>query len=120
MESIALAIHVLLAVGLVVLILMQQGKGADMGAAFGAGASATVFGSRGAGNFITRTTAVLATLFFVTSLVLAYLASQRATPTAVEAFEETAVTQDKAPTMPEVPAQPSEEPGAVPIAPPVE
>jgi len=76
MESILVVVHLLLAIGLVGLVLVQHGKGADMGAAFGSGASATVFGSAGAGNFLSRATAVLAALFFVTSLALAYFAMQ--------------------------------------------
>lgn len=69
-------VHVLTALGLVVLVLMQQGQGASAGASFGAGASQTVFGGRGSGNFLTRATAVLATVFFVTSLTLAWQARQ--------------------------------------------
>lgn len=64
-----LVIFLLVSIGLVAMVMLQQGKGADMGASFGAGASATLFGSNGSGNFMTRTTAVLATLFFVLSLV---------------------------------------------------
>ena len=80
MESVLVVVHLLLAIGLVVLILMQHGKGADMGAAFGSGASASVFGSRGASNFLSRSTAVLATVFFITSLALAYFAMQSSEP----------------------------------------
>lgn len=72
-------IHVLVALALIGLVLLQHGKGADAGAAFGSGASATVFGSRGAGSFLSRTTAILATIFFGTSLVLAYFSSQQST-----------------------------------------
>ena len=68
--------HTLIALMIIVLVLLQRGKGADAGAAFGAGASGTVFGSRGTGNFFSRMTGVFATLFFVTSLTLAYLSSQ--------------------------------------------
>ncbi len=75
-DTALIIVHVAVAVGLVALILLQQGKGADMGAAFGAGASQTVFGASGAGSFLTRTTAVLATVFFITSLTLAYFAVQ--------------------------------------------
>ena len=75
--SILVAIDVLLAVGIIGLILIQQGKGADVGAAFGSGASGTVFGARGSASFLTSTTAILVALFFVNSLVLAYLASHR-------------------------------------------
>ena len=78
MQNVLFAIHVLLALGLIGLVLIQQGKGADMGAAFGAGASGTVFGSRGSGNFLTRLTAYVAAAFFASSLFLAYLASQTA------------------------------------------
>ena len=69
--------HTLIALGIIALVLLQRGKGADAGAAFGAGASGTVFGARGSGSFFSRATAVLATAFFATSLTLAYLSSQR-------------------------------------------
>ena len=80
MESVLVVVHLFLAIGLVGLILIQHGKGADMGAAFGSGASASVFGARGASNFLSRTTGILAALFFVTSLALGLLcdAEQRA------------------------------------------
>lgn len=68
-------IHVLIAVAIIAFVLLQQGRGADAGAAFGSGASGTVFGARGAASFLTRTTAVLAALFFSSSLILAYLTS---------------------------------------------
>ena len=72
-----LIIHTLIALSIIGLVLLQRGKGADAGAAFGAGASGTVFGARGSSNFFSRATAVLATAFFATSLTLAYLSSQR-------------------------------------------
>ena len=72
MVQVLIVFHVLLAIGIVVFVLLQQGKGADMGAAFGSGASGTVFGARGSASFLSRTTAVLAALFFITSLSLAY------------------------------------------------
>jgi len=78
MQTILIVIHLLLALALVGLVLLQHGKGADAGAAFGSGASATVFGSRGSTSFLSRATAVLATLFFITSLVLAYYSMQMA------------------------------------------
>ena len=83
LQNIILVFHVLVAVGLIILVLLQQGKGADAGAAFGSGASGTVFGSQGSASFLTRTTAILATLFFITSLSLAYLANQQAEPKSV-------------------------------------
>ena len=69
MYTILIIVQVLIAIGLVVLILLQHGKGADAGAAFGSGASSTVFGSQGSASFLTRITAVLATLFFLNSLL---------------------------------------------------
>ena len=72
-----LVVFLIVAIGLVGLIMLQQGKGADMGASFGAGASGTLFGSSGSGNFMTRMTAVLATLFFVISLILGNLSSNQ-------------------------------------------
>jgi preprotein translocase subunit SecG len=68
---------------LIVLILMQHGKGADAGAAFGSGASATVFGARGSGNFMTRATTIIAILFFIVCLSLAYISSHRNVPDSV-------------------------------------
>lgn len=73
--SVILAIHILVALGITGLVLVQHGKGADMGAAFGGGASGSLFGASGSANFLSRTTAVLAAVFFVTSLTLAYVAS---------------------------------------------
>lgn len=73
--SVVLAVHILAALGVIGLVLMQHGKGADMGAAFGSGASGSLFGASGSANFLSRTTAVLAAVFFVTSLTLAYVAS---------------------------------------------
>jgi preprotein translocase subunit SecG len=77
MHTVVLTIHVLLAIGVIGLVLIQQGKGADAGAAFGSGSSATVFGAGGSGSFLTRMTTALATLFFVTSLALAVIAANR-------------------------------------------
>ncbi len=75
-QKIVLAIHTLIAVLIIALVLLQRGKGADAGAGFGAGASGTVFGARGSASFFSRATAVLATVFFITSLGLAYLSMQ--------------------------------------------
>ncbi len=69
--------HTVIALLIIILVLLQRGKGADAGAAFGAGASGTVFGARGSGSFFSRATAVCATLFFASSLTLAYLSSQK-------------------------------------------
>ncbi|MBL4828025.1 MAG: preprotein translocase subunit SecG [Spongiibacteraceae bacterium] len=78
MEQIILIIHALAALAIIALILIQQGKGADMGASFGAGASQTLFGSGGGGNVLTKATALFATVFFVTSFGLAIVAKERA------------------------------------------
>jgi preprotein translocase subunit SecG len=103
MREIIVVVDILAAVGLVALVLLQQGKGADMGAAFGSGASQTLFGSRGTANFLTRTTAVLALVFFVANLTLAYLATAPERSSSV-------VTQTSTPEStpaPEVPAPPA-------------
>jgi preprotein translocase subunit SecG len=83
LQTLAVVFHVLLGLGIVGLVLLQRGKGADAGAGFGAGASGTVFGARGSASFLSRTTAILAALFFLTSLGLSYLFSQRSASTSV-------------------------------------
>ena len=88
--DILVVFHVFISLALIGLILIQHGKGADAGAAFGSGASTTVFGSSGSSSFVTRTSAFLATLFFVTSLTLAYFTIQRIEPKSVL---ESSVTQ---------------------------
>ena len=77
-EQIIIVFHVLVALGIIGLVLLQQGKGADMGASFGGGGSQTLFGPSGGGNVLTRATAVLAFTFFVTSFALAIIAKQKA------------------------------------------
>ncbi len=83
MMMVLLVVHVVICLALVGLVLIQQGQGADAGAAFGSGASQTVFGSRGAGSFLTRLTGGLATALFLTSLVLAYLGAHASGPASV-------------------------------------
>jgi preprotein translocase subunit SecG len=78
MESIIIVIHVLAAIAVIALVLLQQGKGAEMGASFGSGASQTLFGSSGSGNVLTKSTTIFATVFFITSLSLAVIARQSA------------------------------------------
>ena len=82
-NSILLIAQVILSIFLIVLVLMQHGKGADAGAAFGSGASSTVFGSKGSGNFMTKTTSVVGLLFFATCMSLAYVGSNRNAPDSV-------------------------------------
>ena len=83
LEQIILIVHVLVALAIVGLVLIQQGKGADMGASFGAGGSQTLFGPSGGGNVLTRATAIFATIFFVTSISLAVIAKQKSSEIAV-------------------------------------
>lgn len=77
LETVVIVVHLLGALGIVGFVLIQQGKGADAGASFGAGASATVFGSQGSATFLSRATAILAAIFFITSLGLAFFAKQK-------------------------------------------
>ena len=108
LQTLTVVFHVLLAIAIVGLVLLQRGKGADAGAGFGAGASGTVFGARGSANFLSRSTGVLIALFFATSLTLAYLAAQRKAPTSLLGTAP-AVTQP-APAAPPSSSPPSESP----------
>ena len=80
MQTLVLVLHVLAAGGIIVLVLLQHGKGADMGAAFGSGASGSLFGASGSANFLSRSTAAVATVFFVATLGLAYTQTALRTP----------------------------------------
>ena len=80
METLVWIIHLIVAAALIGLVLMQHGKGADMGAAFGGGSSGSLFGSTGSANFLSRTTGILATLFFLTSMGLGYFSLQNGKP----------------------------------------
>jgi preprotein translocase subunit SecG len=112
-ESVLLVLHVLVAVGICVLVLLQHGKGADMGAAFGSGTSGSLFGAAGSANFLSRTTGVLATVFFLSSLGLTYFGSTRSVPAGVErsimdTHTQTPKDVPPAPTTPSgAPAQPA-------------
>jgi preprotein translocase subunit SecG len=79
LHNLILVAQILSAVGMIGLVLVQQGKGADMGAAFGSGGSGSLFGATGGANFLSRSTAVLATVFFISTLALAYFSTQRNT-----------------------------------------
>jgi len=109
-----LTIHVLAGPGIVGLVLMQHGKGADMGAAFGSGASGSLFGATGSANFLSRTTAVLAGVFFVTSLALSYLATSRpkAGGSVMDNVPAQTAPAPKAPDAPAVPAPSGDAPNA--------
>jgi len=81
-KTLIIVVQILSALGVIGLVLLQHGKGADMGAAFGSGASGSLFGASGSANFLSRTTAVLATVFFASTLALTYLGSYHAKPSA--------------------------------------
>ena len=127
MQAVIQVLHLLTAVALVVLVLLQQGKGADAGAAFGSGSSGTVFGSQGSASFLTRATAILAALFFICSLALAYYSNSRLARNSVtdltgsvisEGIEEQAPNDVDVPAAPDVPTvSPSEGRSDVPSAP---
>ena len=124
MEQILVVIFMLASIGMVALILMQHGKGADAGAAFGSGASATVFGAQGSANFLSRTTAVLAAGWFVLALALAYFAMNRTEePGLMErAQQEAPAVEAPAPVtdLPDVPEVPKAAPALddIPVPPP--
>ena len=105
MASVLMVLQVVVALTLIAIVLVQHGKGADMGASFGGGSSQTLFGARGSATFLSRVTAVLATLFFATSLGLAYLSAQPASVPSV-----TEIVKHAAPAVP-VPQSPSSVPG---------
>ena len=108
-NSLLLVFHVITAIIIVVLILLQKGKGADMGSAFGAGASGTMFGSKGSANFLSRSTAVLATIFFITSLTLAYINKGTVVQNndsildTINIIEENVQNNDSSPVSPQIP-----------------
>lgn len=102
--TVILVLHVLVALAVIGLVLLQHGKGADMGSGFGGGSSGSLFGASGSANFLSRATAVLATVFFLTSLGLAYLATHK--PRAAGGVMDAVKTQQPA----AVPAKKAEEP----------
>ena len=97
MQTLILVLHILAAAGIVILVLLQHGKGADMGAAFGSGSAGSLFGSAGAANFLSRTTAVLAAVFFLTSLGLTYFSMPSKTGGVTQQLEIPAVPPGAAP-----------------------
>ena len=107
--------QVLLSVVLITLVLVQHGKGADAGAAFGSGASASVFGARGSGNFLSKSTGVVATLFFLVCLSLAYVGSNREVPDSIMQSVTGTQTESQQPTSGEILDLPPTEESAVVI-----
>lgn len=123
LETVVIVIHLLGALGVVALVLLQQGKGADAGASFGSGASATVFGSQGSATFLSRFTAILATAFFLTSLGLAFFAKEKANALSGAGLPDPVVmeVQEKKPAADDVPVlqeqKPADNSADVPQAP---
>jgi preprotein translocase subunit SecG len=102
-----IVLHVVIALAIIGLVLLQHGKGADMGSGFGGGASASLFGATGSANFLSRTTAVLATVFFILSLALAYFASNR--PKSESGILDAVKTEKPASDVPQLPQKPGAE-----------
>jgi preprotein translocase subunit SecG len=128
-QKVVLIVHTLIALMIIVLVLLQRGKGADAGAAFGAGASGTVFGARGSASFFSRMTAVFATLFFVSSLTLAYLSAQHVgavpgslldEPVAEEPAPAAVPAEDASPAAEELPSMDDSDAMPVPAEQPAE
>ena len=109
MEVLILVVHVIAALGIIGLVLLQHGKGADMGAAFGSGSAGSVFGSAGSANFMSRTTAILAVVFFVSSIGLTAFTGKKSAAKGV-------MTKGDV-TQPADPAQPQSLPGQIPASP---
>jgi preprotein translocase subunit SecG len=113
-ETALLVVHVLVAAALIGFVLLQHGKGADMGAAFGSGSSGSLFGAAGSANFLSRTTAILATVFFLSSLGLTYLGTNR---TAAGDVMKQGVMQKAPETAPKAADVPASTPAREPAAP---
>ena len=111
--NILIVTHVLVALAIIGLVLLQHGKGADMGSGFGGGASGSLFGATGSANFLSRTTAVLATIFFLLSLALAYVATKKPAETGGGVMD-TLREQDKAADKKEPAPAPAKTPPAAP------
>ena len=112
LETVVIVVHLLGAIGVVGLVLLQQGKGADAGASFGAGASGTVFGSQGSATFLSRFTAILAAAFFITSLGLAFFAKEKADNLTQAGLPDPAVleVQQEKPALEDVPVLEEQKP----------
>ena len=121
MEIVVLVIHVVVAVSIIGLVLLQHGKGADVGAAFGSGTAGSLFGAAGSANFLSRATSILAVVFFVSSLALTYLSSNRSGKQGVMANQPAPapsqslpaqIPQPAAPAVPSAPAAPAKDDGS--------
>ena len=106
LANLVLIVHVIVALTIVVLVLLQHGKGADMGAAFGSGSAGSLFGSSGAANFLSRSTAVCATVFFLTSLSLTYFSTPQSQSGVMRRVDPAGIEQNAPATpAPAVPAK---------------
>ncbi|WP_057424761.1 preprotein translocase subunit SecG [Pseudomonas savastanoi] len=115
LETVVIVFHLLGALGVVALVLLQQGKGADAGASFGAGASNTVFGGQGTSTFLSKFTAILAACFFITSLGLGYFAKEKAQQLTQVGLPDPAVLEVKQkPAADDVPVLEGQKPAVVP------
>jgi len=114
LETLLLVVHLIVAAGICGLVLLQHGKGADMGAAFGSGSSGSIFGAAGSANFLSRSTAVLAALFFATSLGLTWFATSHG---ASKGLMEQGAVEKAAPKAGEAPAAPGASPASEPAKP---
>jgi preprotein translocase subunit SecG len=117
MSALLVVLHVFVSVFLIAVVLLQRGRGAEIGAVFGSGASTTVFGSRGAGNFLTKLTTASAAIFMITSLSLSYLWTRAATERLFEGAEAAPPPAAEAPVFEELGEAPAVEPGALPALP---
>src|SRR5688572_20187035 len=113
--TLVIVVQMLAALAMIGLVLIQHGKGADMGASFGSGASGSLFGATGSANFLSRSTAVCAAIFFACTLALAYFSNLRGTPAESGSFLERAAPAASAPSAPAVPSE--QIPGAAPATP---
>ena len=110
--NVTLLLHIIAAIGIIVLVLLQHGKGADMGAAFGGGSAGSLFGATGSANFLSRVTGALATVFFLTSLSMTYIATHKPKGGGGGVMDTVTGAPAKAPVIPVVPGVPS--PAAIP------
>ena len=117
MSTFVIIIHVLASLALILIVLLQTGKGADMGAAFGGGGGQTLFGSTGASTFLSRLTTIAAIIFMITSLVLAYVSSHRSTKSVMTQMAPPPVTEQHEHTHTAVPAKPEETQSQAPAQP---
>ena len=117
--NLIIVIHVVVALAIIGLVLLQHGKGADMGSGFGGGASSSLFGATGSANFLSRATAVLATMFFILSLILAYIATNapRESGSVVDRIQQKPAATEKKDAAPAAPGSAPDASGQKPAAP---